>query len=119
MSLAKSDVIDVVALLPNKQNVALIVFDDGALPTGDSRERALQKKLITYLQFVSTGQFIESHPEHADRGVKIIVVCMNPPSEEMRRIELIREHNQPEIYIPVEVMSDVEFRASLRGHMPR
>ena len=118
MSLAKSDVIDLVILMPDKQNVALIAFDDGELPGSETRERAFQKKLIAYLQFVATGQFIDSYPEHADRGVRITVVCMSPPTDEMRRIELIREHDKPETFLPVEVLSDAEFRASLQKNAP-
>lgn len=119
MSLAKSDVIDLVVLMPDKQSVALIAFDDGDLPYGDSRERALQKKLIAYLQFVATGQFIESYPEHADRGVRITVVCMSPPSDEMKAIQEIREHDKPETFLPVEVLSDAEFRTGLRKSAPK
>jgi hypothetical protein len=119
MSLAKSDVIDLVALMPDRQTVALIAFDDGELPDGDSRERALEKKLIAYLQFVTSGQFIELHPEHADHGVKITVVCFSPPSEAIKRIEQIREHDKPETFLPVEVVSDADFRAGLRQHAPK
>ena len=118
MSLAKSDVIDLVVLMPDKQTVALVAFDDGDLPVADSRERALQKKLVTYLQFVDTGQFIESYPEHADQGVRIIVVCMSPPSDEMRMILEIRAHDKPETSLPVEVLSDAEFRAGFRKQAP-
>ncbi len=114
MSLAKSDVVDLVVLTPDRQNVTLIAFDDGELPEGESRERALHKKLIAYLQFVTTGQFIDTYPEHADRGVRITVVCMSPPSDEMRRIEQIREHDKPETFLPVEVMSNGEFSAGLK-----
>ena len=111
MSLTKTDVIDLVVLTPDKKRVALIAFDDGQLIEGADREAALQTKLVSYLQFVVSGQFLQIYPEHADRGVCVKVVCMIPPTEGMMKIEGIRDRERPESFLPVEVTTDAEFRS--------
>ena len=103
MSLAKSDTIDLIALTPDKQRVALVICDVGDIPDGASREHALQRKLQTYVQFVSSGQFLASYPEHGDRGVFIVVSCAVPPTNGMRMIQGVRDHECPEVFLPVEV----------------
>ena len=123
MSLAKTDSVDVVALLPGKETVALIAYDGGEVPLDLEREQALQKKLTAYLDFVVSGQFNRTYPEHAARKLVIQVVCVNLPTEGMKKIQGIRDHDRPEIFIPVEVQTDSEYRAALArsnpaGHKP-
>lgn len=112
MSLEKPEVIDVIFLSPDKKKVSLVVYDGGEVPAPAEREQALQKKLHTYLEFVASGQFLKTYPEHADRGVTALVVCLNPPTEGMKKIEGIRDHDRPETFLPVEVTTDAAFRAA-------
>jgi len=118
MSLAKTDSVDIVAVLPGKETVALIACDGGEVPQDLEREQALQKKLIAYLDFVVSGQFNRTYPEHAARKVVIQVVCVNPPTEGMRKVQGIRDHDRPEIFIPVEVQTDREYRAAMTQSNP-
>jgi hypothetical protein len=101
-----------VVLTPDKRKVALIAFDDGQVIPVEDRENALQKKLVSYLQFVVSGQFLRAYPGHGDLGVCVTVVCMVPPTEGMKKIKGIRDHERPESFLSVEVTTDAEFRTS-------
>ena len=103
MGLENVGVIDLVAALPDKSGVALVIVDGGEIVDDGLREEALNKKLLTYLTFVSSGQFAGLYPEHADRGVVIRVMCYAPPTEGMKRIKGIRDHDHPEFSLPVEL----------------
>ena len=118
MALDKTDVVDILLLSRDKTKVLMVVYDGGEIPDPGEREQALQKKLRTYLEFVASGQFIETYPEHADRGVGVTVVCLHPPTAAMKQIEGIRDHERPESFLPVEVMTDAEFRASIAMPKP-
>lgn len=113
MSLAQHDVIDLVSLLPGNPRIALIAYDGGEVPDTASREDALQKKLVTYLQFVVSGQFARTYPQFLDREPCILIVCLNPPTDGMKKIEGIRDHAHSETFLSVEVIADAEFRARL------
>jgi hypothetical protein len=112
MSLENLAVIDLIVLSLDKKKVSLVVYDGGEIPVPAEREQALQKKLRTYLEFVASGRFLNDYPEHADRGVCALVVCLNPPTEGMNAIEGIRDHDRPETFLSVEITTDAEFRAS-------
>jgi hypothetical protein len=113
VTLVKSDSVDIVFLAPDKKKVSLVAYDGGEVPDPVEREDALQKKLRTYLDFVASGQFLKTYPQHSDLGVDIMVVCLNPPTEGMKKIQGIRDHDRPETFLPVSVITDAEFRASL------
>ena len=114
MTLAKSDSIDIVFLAPDKKKVSLVAYDGGEVPEPTEREEALQRKLQTYLEFVACGQFLRIYPQHSDIGVDILVVCLNAPTVGMKQIHGIKDHDRPETFLPVTVMTDTEFRAMLR-----
>ena len=119
MSLEKPEVIDLIFLSPDKKKVTLVAYDGGGVPEHAQREQALQKKLRMYLEFVASGQFLKAYPEHADRGVCALVVCLNPPTENMKMIEGIRDHDRPETFLPVAVTTDAEFRAAFPRREPQ
>ena len=87
MTLVKWDSIDIVFLAPDRSKVSLVAYDGGEVPEPAEREEALQKKLRTYLEFVASGQFLKMYPQHSDLGVDIIVVCLQPPTDGMNKIE--------------------------------
>jgi hypothetical protein len=108
MSLSNAEVIDLVVLTPDKKQVALIIVDGGDISEGNIREEALHKKLLSYLNFVASGQFVKLYPEHADRGVFIKVMCYNTaPTDGMMKIKGIRDHDRQESFLPVEIESKV------------
>ncbi len=113
MTLVKPDSIDIVFLAPDKKKVSLVAYDGGEVPDPADREEALQKKLRSYLEFVASGQFLKTYPQHSDLGVDIMVVCLNPPTEGMKKIQGIRDHDRPETFLSVAVITDAEFRATL------
>ena len=114
MTLAKTGSIDIVFLAPDKKKVSLVAYDGGEVSDPAEREDALQKKLQCYLQFVASGQFFRTYPEHSDLGVDIMVVCLNPPTDGMAKIKGIGDHDRPETFLSVTVIGDAEFRAALR-----
>jgi hypothetical protein len=113
MTLVKSDSIDIVFLAPDKKKVSLVAYDGGEVPDATDREEALQKKLRSYLEFVASGQFLQTYPQYSDIGVDIMVVCLNPPTESMKKIQGIRDHDRPETFLTVTVITDAEFRSTL------
>jgi len=114
MGLDRPDKVDLVAVLPRSPRVVLVAYDGGEVPEPDQREQALQKKLAAYLQFVISGQFARAYPKHLDRDLGIMVVCVNAPTEGMMKIQGIRDHAHPETFLPIEITTDAEFRASLK-----
>jgi hypothetical protein len=118
MSLTNVGVIDLVALTPDKSRVVLLVTDSGEITAENEREVALQKKLLGYLNFVASGQFVKAYPEHADRGVGVIVVCETPPTDGMTKVKGIQDHNRPDTFLPVEVTTPKGFQAIFRGFKP-
>ena len=87
----------------------MVAYDGGEVPDTLEREEALQKKLATYLEFVASGQFLQTYPQYSDLGV-----CLNPPTEGMKKIHGIRDHDRHETFLTVTVTSDAEFRAAHR-----
>jgi len=115
MSITRSDIIDLVTLLPGTPSrVALVVCDSGEPQDPASREGALQKKLAAYLQFIVSGQFATDYPQFLDRELLILVVCLNPPTEGMKKIDGIRDSRHPETFLPVEVTTYMEFQSRLQ-----
>ena len=115
MSLLKPDHVELVTLLPGAPaRVALIAYDGGEISDAEAREKALQKKLIAYLQFVVSGQFATAYPQFLDREPCIRVVCAHPPTEKMKDIDGIRDPAHPETLLSVEVTTDAAFREVLR-----
>jgi hypothetical protein len=113
MSLTQQNKVDLVAVLPGSRRVVLVAYDGGEILDPHLREQALQKKLTGYLQFVVSGQFARTYSQFLDRDLSILVVCLNSPTEGMTRIKGIRDHGCQEIFLPVEITTDEEFRASL------
>jgi hypothetical protein len=115
MSLTQHDRIDLVTLLPCSSRVFLIAYDEGEISDAASREDALYKKLMAYLQFVVSGQFARTYAGFLDRELCILVICVHTPTDRMKNIERIRDSAHPEAGLPVEVISDAEFRGRLAG----
>jgi hypothetical protein len=113
MSLAQSNKVDLVTVLPGNPRVVLIAYDGGELLDSQAREQALQEKLIAYLQFFISGQFARTYSQFLDRDVCILVVCLQPPTAGMMKIKGIRDHVHPETFLPVEIITDAEFRTCL------
>ena len=118
MSPAKIDSIDLVALLPGKETVALIAYDGGEVPQDSEGELAMQKKIHGYLDFIVSGQFARTYPEDKKKRLVIQVVCQNPPTEGMKKVQGIRDHGRLETFITVEVKTDTEFKAALTAANP-
>ena len=114
MSLADENKVDLVTVLRGNPRVVLIVRDYGEVPDPKQREEALQRKLSAYLQFVVSGQFARIYPKFADREIAIAVICLNAPTAGMMKIKGIQDHERSETFIPVEISTDEEFRASLK-----
>lgn len=109
MSLKKTDTIDLATILPGDEKVTLVVFDEGEISNEEDRRAALQEKLVTYLEFILSGQFARTFPEYLAMDIRIMVVCTTSPSDQIKSIEGIRDHSHSETFIPVEVILREEF----------
>ncbi len=94
--------------------MSLVAYDGGEIPDALEREDALQKKLATYLDFVASGQFLQTYPQYSDLGVDILIVCLYPPTDGMKKIHGIRDHDRHETFLTVTITSDAEFRTPPR-----
>jgi hypothetical protein len=119
MSLAQQDKVDLVTVLPGNPRVVLVAYDGGEVPDPQERAQALQKKLMSYLQFVISGQFARTYSQFLDRDICIMIVCLRPPTEEMTKIKGIRDHAHSETFLPVEIITDAEFREGLAQTNPK
>ena len=114
MSLADTTSIDLVTRLPGEPaRAVLLIYDNTKMADDREREDALQRKLMSYLLFVESGQFAEAYPALADAQLSVEVVCSISPTHNMRLIEGVRSAESSGIFMPVKVTGEAEFRAKL------
>lgn len=114
MSLIDVANIDMVIRLPGEPlRAALIIYDGGEIVSELEREQALQSKLAAYLMFVETGQFAEAYSALADAEISVEVVCSVAPSDGMRLIGGTRGSERSDLFMPVNVSEEAEFREKL------
>ena len=113
MSVAQQHKVDLICILPGRPRVVLVAYDNFEVGDSRLREEWLQEKLVAYLQFIISGQCFRLYPQFRGRDTCILVVCREQPTDRMMRIKGIRDQLHPEILIPVEIMTDAQFRRSI------
>ena len=112
MSLTDISTIDLVTRLPgDPARAVLVIYDNGEITDDCERESALQRRLLSYLLFVNSGQFAKSFPAVADAQLSIEVVCSVAPTDGMMHIEGVRHPGRPDFFLPVNVAKESDFRA--------
>lgn len=67
--------------------IALVIVDAGVTTDPQERFDMLLSKLKAYVNYVMSIKFKEQYLDVRARDVLISVVCRNPPTEAMKRIE--------------------------------
>ena len=114
MSLTDTTTIDLITRLPGEPTrVALLIYDNGEIADDRERENALEKKLASYLMFVESGQFAEAYSAWAEAEISVEVVCSVAPTEGMKLIEGMYGSERSDLFMPINVAEEAEFRAKL------
>jgi hypothetical protein len=103
---------------PNGRGLFLVIFDAGDVTDELRRYQLLVEKLITYVDYVATGQYREQAPDLAREDISIRVVCTTPPNDVMRQIVSVVSRKQPEVRLPVVVETEEEFLHSTGVRKP-
>lgn len=98
MPLDDPDVIDIITR-PAPRKLELVIADAGRIADPQERLAKLIHKLRGYAAFAGSEEFRRQYPKVED--VSIVVVCKNPPTEEMIQIAKVTPGNEPERAIPV------------------
>lgn len=109
MSLEDTTKIDIVMKPPNGRGLYLIVFDAGEISDELRRYQLIVEKLMTYVEFVASGQYREQSPDVAREDITACVVCRTPPNDVMKQIVSVVSRQQPEVRLPVTVETEQEF----------
>ena len=112
MSLRDTNSIDVVGKGPDG-GYDLFIYDAGDIADQQERHHLLSKKLLTYAEYVASGQYQEQAPDASTESFTIRVICHSPPNESMRQITGIATREEPVVRIPIEFALDSEFRAQM------
>lgn len=62
------------------------------LPWNDDRRYdLLEQKITSYLSYLSSGQFLETHPEASGMKVRIDLICQyEPPAEHLEILDAVK-----------------------------
>ena len=85
MSIEDSDVVDSIGMSKVDQNAVLLISDH--LDWSDERNHfeMLEKKISKYLDFIKSGQLLESLPHTAGRSIRIELIQQYQPTENALR----------------------------------
>ena len=115
MGLKDRNTVDIVMREPGPgSRAALIIYDAGDISDNHARETALHEKLATYLNFVRSGQLVSGYPQLTGCAPFIKIICRTSPTVAMTQIESVGASSAPEISLPVEIVTEEDFRRTLK-----
>ena len=91
----------------------LFIYDAGDIMDEQERHYLLSQKLLSYAEYVASGQYREQAPDASPESFTIRVICQSPPNESMRQITAIATREEPVVRLPVAFVLDSEFRAQM------
>jgi hypothetical protein len=80
MTVENLDVIDGVGISKDNGEVVLTISDHLTWETPSEHFEILEGKIARYLDFIQSGQLLESVPDAAGRQVRISIFCNYPPT---------------------------------------
>lgn len=110
MSLEDTTTIDIVVKPPSGQGLDLVLCDGGEVEDELRRYQLIVEKLISYVEFVATGQHLSNAPEVRTEDISIRVICKNPPNDAMKQIVSVVSRQHPNVRLPVVLEMEGEFR---------
>jgi hypothetical protein len=112
MSLRDTESVDVVAKGIDGGH-DLFMIDSGDIPDEQERHHLLTQKLISYAEYVASGQYRTQAPEASPESFTVRVICQTPPNDSMRQITSIATRQDPVVRLPVVFELDSDFRARI------
>ena len=109
MGLKDTDTIDIAMKPPGGHGLYLVIFDSGEISDQLRRYQLVTEKLMSYVEYVASGQYREWAPDVAREHVTVCVVCKTPPNDVMKQIVSIVSRQQPEVRLPVIVETEQQF----------
>lgn len=86
-----ANVIDIIALDPATDEVALIMTEERPWDGSDERLFQLQEKINAYLSFALDGEMGEAYPQFVGKRLRLRLDCaVTPDSRSQQIIELVR-----------------------------
>lgn len=88
MGLEATNAIDSIGTEKDTGVVVMTILDSWNWSDTDAHLRALQAKLNTYLNFVSSGQILEDYPQAADKPLRLDILArfdIPPDADELIR----------------------------------
>lgn len=86
-----TNVIDIIALDPATDEVALIMTEARPWDGSDERLFQLQEKINAYLSFALDGEMAEAYPQFIGKRLRLQLDCATPPDSRAQQIiELVR-----------------------------
>ncbi len=96
----------------------IVVLDDGRVASAAQREATLHEKLLRCAARVASGDFEEYNYVFSSDRPLIEVVYAAMPTPAMRAITSVSDPTYPDIVLPVEFVTEAEFRER-HGFVPR
>jgi len=112
MSLRDTQSVDVVAKGIDGGH-DLFMIDSGDVTDEQERHHLLTQKLISYAEYVASGQYMTQAPDASPESFTIRVICQSPPNDSMRQITGIATREEPVVRVPVVFELDSDFRARI------
>lgn len=95
----------------------VVLLDDGRM-SADQRIANLRNMLAHCMAYLATDSFAVFHGEYEFDKLGIEIVGATPPTPAMRAITSVSDPTHPELVLPVEFVTEVEFRER-HGFVPR
>ncbi len=114
MTLDQVGNVDIVVKTPGGGG-ELLIIDAGVSGDEEQRYYLLTQKLITYANYVASGQYEAELSGVPVSNLTIRVVGRTPPNQSMQIVNSIATRDEPVIRIPVVLESEADFFARTRG----
>lgn len=116
MGLKDTSTIDIAMKPPGGHGLYLVVFDSGDISDELRRYQLVAEKLMSYVEYVASGQYQEQAPDVAREDVTVCVVCKTSPNDVMKQIVSIVSRQQPEVRLPVIIETEQQFFQRTRNN---
>jgi hypothetical protein len=92
MAIDNPEVVDFIGIERSSGTIALTISDHLEWDNSDEHLLVLQAKINRYLDFIESGELLQSYPKSAGKSVRIDVLCKYHPCEKAKRfLEHARE----------------------------
>jgi hypothetical protein len=117
MATEDSNTLDLIVESAHTRGLDLLLAGNGDIKDEVRRFHLVLEKLVSYMNFVISGQLAAQHPESQAGGVRFCVIWnSSPPNEAMQKITAIQPGNDPSRRFPVVLMTQEEYLSEGKGN---